>query len=215
MYSVGNVQYNESSPINKKIISLFIKRELRACVTPLVEYVFDTATDLNGPPFTAADIICDTEASCPNCGSNGMEEIHIDESMAHPEYDPSADVDDRYSCPFCGAGYAFQEDAKNCCVGQIAYQCPDCGEIITADEYDVLTNNYEGNIKDWYIVGKELGESLIRMGESVIQADSFYIWGQRLSSKNIEEETCLISICEELEILDGQKYSWAKYLKGE
>lgn len=214
MYWVGNISYSEKSPINKKIISIFLRRELKACITPLVEYVFDTATDMNGPPFTTEDIICEEEVLCPHCGSKGLEEVHIEDSMVEPEYDPLADPEDQFTCPLCGTRYPTQDEAKRCCVGQIAYQCQDCGEILTADEYDVLANNFNGDILDWYLVGEELGKALIRIGESVIQSDSFYIWGRKISSLEIEEEPCFAEICEALEILDGQKYSWAKHLKG-
>lgn len=140
----------KESPINFKIVEIFLKRELKGCITPLVEYVFDTADNLNAPPFTPADIICDSEVVCSHCGSNGLEEVHLEESMVEPYYDPEADFGEQYTCPFCGASYPSSDEAKRCCVGQIVYQCADCQEIMTADEHDSLAENSYGDIMDWY-----------------------------------------------------------------
>lgn len=204
----------KESPINFKIVSIFLKRELKGCITPLVDYVFDTADNLNAPPFTPADIICDSEVVCSHCGSNGLEEVHLEESMVEPYYDPEADFGEQYTCPFCGASYPSSDEAKRCCVGQIVYQCADCQEIMTADEHDSLVENSYGDIMDWYMVTQKLGEALIRVGEAVIQTDEFSIWGRKISSRELEEEPCFLEICSDLEILSGQRYSWESHMKG-
>lgn len=47
MYTVGEQIYSEKSPKNKKIIELFLERELKAEITSMVEYILDTGTTEN------------------------------------------------------------------------------------------------------------------------------------------------------------------------
>ena len=193
MYFAKGNQYDENSKENKKIIHMFVQREVRLCVSEFVEYVFDTATDKNAPPFTMHDVSHNGIPESPRCGSAGLEEVTLLPSMVHPFYDSSADAEEQFVCPVCMMGHPTQAEAINCCAGEIVYQCPDCQEFITAP------------VSSWWAVTDWLCEKLEEYGEVVIKNAS--IWG-RQSEEDIEKDQVILDICKDLGILQGQEHAW-------
>ena len=59
MYYVNGAPHSERSLKNQKIVALFAKREVMKNITSLVEYVFDTETLENAPPFNPGDRVRD------------------------------------------------------------------------------------------------------------------------------------------------------------
>jgi hypothetical protein len=211
MYKVNNVEYDEFSAVNKKIISMFEKREIRSDVTPMVEYILDTGTNLNDPPFSIEDIE-EPEISgvCPYCGClEDPEEVHPTNNAVLVAYDPTASEDERYQCPICGAGYATEAEARACCVGETLFVCPDCGNQYTQDEIDIA--NAEANDdafpNQWFIVSPWLCDKLRERDETVILSSC--IWG-RLSETDISEDEAIVEICKDIGILEGQQNDWSK-----
>lgn len=205
MYFAKGNQYDENSKENKKIIHMFVQREVRLCVSEFVEYVFDTATDKNAPPFTMDDVSNNGIPECPRCGSAGLEEVTLLPSMVHPFYDSSADAEEQFVCPVCMMGHPTQAEAINCCAGEIVYQCPDCQEFITADEYEDLISDCVPPVSSWWAVTDWLCEKLEEYGEVVIKNAS--IWG-RQSEEDIEKDQVILDICKDLGILQGQEHAW-------
>ena len=112
MYYVDGMPHSERSPKNQKILSLFARREVLKDITELVNYVFDTATTDNAPPFGMEDIQCEHSICCPNCGEETLEEVVVAPEMVAPEYHPEFELDERYLCPVCHTPYGTQEEAR-------------------------------------------------------------------------------------------------------
>lgn len=209
MYYVNDVIYSERSPKNQKIMSLFIQREIKQDVTSLVNYVFDTATEQNAPPFSMADLDCVSPLCCQYCGGENVDEVIVEPSMVTADYLPEGDPGEQYGCPLCGMTYATPEEAQQCCAGQIAYLCADCGGLMSQETMDEMQEE-EHDLSDaqWYLVSDWLGEKLQSYGEVVIRTDEYALWGRTFTHKPLVEESVLQKICSALQILDGQPHCW-------
>lgn len=65
-------------------------------------------------------------------------------------------------------------------------------------------------IFEWWIVTGFLFEKLRDQGEPVIEWQNLHIWGRTTTGQAILLDGVISRICEDMEILDGQKYSWAE-----
>lgn len=208
MYYVDGVPHSERSPKNQKILDLFVRKEVLKDITELVQYVFDTATTDNAPPFSMEDIQYEYVLCCPNCGEETLEEVVVEPSMVNPDYDNTADPDERYSCPVCGTPYGTQEEARQCCVGQIAYLCTNCQSLISQEQLDKMDTFPEPGKVVWYLVTDWLGSQLKDFGEIVIQTPDYSIWGWEGGSQGLTDDHAIEQICRGLGILEGQPHEW-------
>jgi len=65
-------------------------------------------------------------------------------------------------------------------------------------------------IYEWWIVSSFLYEKLRTRGEPVLEWGNNCYWGRTTTGQSILLDCVITSICREMEILDGQKYSWAE-----
>ena len=207
MYEVGTKIYDEKSPKNRRIISLFVKKEILKDVTNIVEYILDTGTNTNAPPFTWEDIeSLDEDTGCPECGENAMEEVVVEPSAVTPEYDPDADADEKYVCPICGTPYGTADDAKNCCAGEIAYRCSNCGKMMSSADYEDMIADSAVPIAHWYLVSDWFCLQAEEAGDPVIGSAS--LWGRPADAPALEEDQLVATLCRRLGILEGLPHEW-------
>lgn len=206
MYTAGGVQHSERSPKNLRIAKLFTDREVKMELTEVVEYVFDTATDQNAPPFSLDDIQSAGEVACPYCGAEALEELYLTHEVSTYRYNPDADLGEEYSCPICGSVYASEEEARSCCVGITVFQCQNCANILQEDEYDALLSDTHLDKIEWWGVTEWFVKKLQDLGETVILNPP--IWGRTPSESPIYEEDVVLEICKNIGILEGQPHEW-------
>lgn len=65
-------------------------------------------------------------------------------------------------------------------------------------------------IFEWWAVSSFLAEDLKKQGEPVCDTGSVWVWGRTTTGQAILLDGVISRICSDMEILDGQKYSWAK-----
>lgn len=167
--------------INQKIKEAFVNREVLACVTNMVNYILQQ-DDLDAP-FSYNDVENYFMPICPKCHSNyGFK----------PEtckcFDPEIDEEKP----------EFEEIT--------AYKCMDCGHIV--NNVDDLDNEPQ-EVYEWWLVTSFLGEKLKEHGEVILNNGSDYIWGRCTTGQAIMLDNVISDICADIEILDGQRYSWA------
>ena len=213
MYYAHGDRYAIDSETNLKIRKLFVAREVKANVTDLVDYIFDTAQKDNAPPFTIADIQEEMEAICPDCMAviEDVPCIACEEDLIPlMNDDPYCDPEDKYLCPLCSTPYATEAEAAECCLNEQYYQCGECGRVFSVEEYDEMI---ECNhlVREWWIVSPWLCDKLAEKGESVIKSHS--IWGRCDTIEGVHKDDIIGIICHELGILDGQLHDWSKNLK--
>ena len=65
-------------------------------------------------------------------------------------------------------------------------------------------------IFEWWIVSEYLYNKLKNENEPVLEWGNNYYWGRTTSGQAIKLDYVISRICSDMEILEGQKYSWAK-----
>lgn len=106
-----------------------------------------------------------------------------------PSYD---DIENfcQYICPECGQGYQEEVHATSCCNSK--------------DE----PQNEPQEIYEYWLVSEYLGNKLKAKGEPVLEWGLHLIWGRTTTGQAILLDGVISEICEDMEILEGQKYSW-------
>jgi len=110
-------------------------------------------------------------------------------------------------CEDCGFGYASFVERENE-DGDTVFVCDDCEREYTADEYEFLPTQ-PPEIYEWWAVSSFLGKKLADRGHCTIDGPCVHYWGRRTTGQAILLDGVISDICEEMEILEGQKYSWA------
>ena len=193
---------NYDSIKNQEIKRKFVEREVLCCVTDLVDYIIKKNYEGYDPdaPFTEEDIENYLTPVCPECYSNyGFEEIN-----------------DAFKCVECDLIYEGEPEECECHDPEydydsefepldVAYKCKKCGHILEdIDELDLE----EQEVYEWWTVTPWLGEKLKKHGEVVIELYGYSIWGRCTTGQAILLDHVISKICEEMEILEGQKYEW-------
>lgn len=111
----------------------------------------------------------------------------------------------QYVCPECGygstnSGYFDREDCEG---STTEYKCPECEH-----EFKDEPENEPQDILEWWIVTEYLYKQLLDKGEPVLEWGNNYYWGRTCSGQSIMLDSVISYICKDMEILEGQKYSW-------
>jgi hypothetical protein len=105
------------------------------------------------------------------------------------------DIENLYdtTCPYCGEVF---EDVDI---------CPDCEAEGHIEELE-----YEpAEIFEWWIVTGRFYEKLKEKGQPVLEWGNNYYWGRCTTGQAILLDYVVSQIAEDMEILEGQSYSWA------
>lgn len=93
-------------------------------------------------------------------------------------------------------------------------ECQDCGKHT---EIDVDANTCEDcfagesvEIFEWWIVSDYLLNKLAEKNQPILRTDYENYWGRTCSGQAILLDFVISEICSDMEILEGQKYSWSK-----
>ena len=97
------------------------------------------------------------------------------------------------------------EDVENLCI--------DCDEHYKDHGYesadDMRDSGADGQeIYEWWIVSSHLYNKLKENGEPVLEWGNNYYWGRTTTGQTILLDGVISRICSDMEILQGQKYSW-------
>jgi len=79
--------------------------------------------------------------------------------------------------------------------------CPNCNEYIDMEMQEIF---------EWWIISEFLYNKLRKKGYCVLDWGNNYYWGRCCTGQAILLDTSISYICEEMEILEGQKYSWER-----
>lgn len=212
-YTVGGVTYSFNSIKNQKIKDALVNREVLCCMTQEVEYILRQSIEGNieDIPFTEEDIENRYIQKCDECGetTGSFEEIFPDE-LEDEEIGTIGSAEDRNLeclCPVCQLSYSNIQEAKNCCANETIYRCSNCGKIYCESDYEDLSDEAQ-EIFEWWAVTNWLGDKLFARGESVIKSYGKSYWGRRCCGQAVSSDGVINDIANDMEILEGQKYSW-------
>ena len=181
-YEVNGKEYDVYSSANQRILDKFVNKEVYANVTDMVEFILQNSYgDTCGEaPFTNDDI---TNAYVDN--SDEIEELKEDiEELEDKQCETSISEEE----------YDFLE-------GQI-------NRIY--DKISELENEQDepNEVFSWYLVSGWLCDKLKDRGEVVIEHEN--LWGRGCCGQAISLDWVIGDICKDIEILEGQSYSWAE-----
>lgn len=112
-----------------------------------------------------------------------------------------------YTCPVCGLEYKTLQEARECCSHEDCKRCNNCGRIYGEYDFGEL-DKAQPEIYEWYAVSDRFGEKLGQYGEVVIDAWGKSYWGRQGTGQSIICDYVIEQIAYDLEILEGQRYSW-------
>lgn len=176
-----------NSSTNQKIKGQFVDRE----VICLFSYPFE---------------------ACLKAGSDGVEDMpsydEIENLYTYPEY-RGKHIDFRG-----GTSNKYEAEIKHWEELRDSYMddgATKTGNEIHKDLHEFIELETEPQeIYEWWIVTDYLYEKLKEHGEPVIEWQNLYIWGRTTTGQAILLDSVITKICSEMEILEGQRYTWAE-----
>jgi len=114
---------------------------------------------------------------------------------------PTIDQIDNFYLPTCqNCGYSGNFTVPD---NGETFICPSC-KTVTDEEPETQPQE----IFEWWIVTEFLYRKLKAHGEPVLEWGNNCYWGRTCCGQAISLDWVIGQICEEMEILSGQKYSW-------
>lgn len=121
-----------------------------------------------------------------------------------PTYEDIENIDEEI-CPKCGSSDIYKvAEADKPAPNDDCFECGSCGVLQENDELD----HQPKEIYEWWIVTEFLYRKLKTQGQTVLEWGNNCYWGRTTTGQAILLDHVISVICEEMEILDGQKYSW-------
>lgn len=119
------------------------------------------------------------------------------------------DVENLY-LPYCGdcGEHATDFEETEDDDGDTLYRCTECGREYSEDAYKHLDTTPQ-EIYEWYAISGFLAAELKAYGECILDGPICCYWGRCCTGQAVLLDWVISKICEKMEILDGQRYSWA------
>lgn len=176
------MKINHNSIKNQRIKEKFIEREVYCCVTNMVEYILKKSYEDPDAPFSYEDL----ENLYPD-HSDEIDKLEQKKEELEDKIDDEGEKD-----------YPDYEKIE-----ELRQQVSKIEEKIEQleQEQEEINEPYE-----WWIVSDFLLNKLREHGEVVIEHEN--IWGRCTTGQAILLDSVISEICEEMEILEGQKYEW-------
>lgn len=184
-YTVNGATYNYDSSINQRIKDKLVEREVYACVSDMVGDLM--RAEVEGWGYEEFENTF--YYACPDCESSNVREATEDDiSTILESFDGDYEADDIDVSEF--------------------YICEMCQKAILVED---LEGEFFEPLEFW-IVSSMFGKDLKRRGEVVMERYGGWIWGRQATGQAISLDEIINEIAKDMEILDGQKYSWANSL---
>lgn len=179
-YEVNGKEYDVYSGVNQRILDKFVDREVHANVTDMVEFILKSEDYNMDAPFTWEDV----------------ENVYVDNSSEIEELkEEIEELEDKQCEP------SISEEEYEFLEGQINKIYDKIEEL--EGEQDEPNEVYQ-----WFLVSPWLCDKLKDRGEVVIESES--LWGRGTCGQSISLDWVIADICKNMEILEGQDYSWEK-----
>lgn len=173
-----------NSPRNQRIKEDFVRREVRAWVTPEVDYILNHCYGDSAAPYSWDDV--------EHYSIDNSEEIaELSEKIEELE----AQLEE------------LQENKKDSpTIEKLKKQIKELEERKTE-----LEEETPAEVCEWWLVSGWLGNKLKEKGQYILERWGASIWGRRTSGQAIYLDEVISRICCDLEILEGQpleNYNW-------
>lgn len=194
------MKINYDSAENQEIKGMFVKREVLACFSYEMDAVLTASSDsCKGDLPTYDDIENMYYFDKENVIYKIMEEYPFEEKKMI-EYANNPETYNRR----VKKDTDFEMFLNSLSDDELTELC----EEFNIDIYDEQSTPHE--VFEWWIVTKFLYKKLQDKGQPVLEWGNNCYWGRCTTGQAILLDHVISEICEEMEILEGQKYSWAK-----
>ena len=170
-----------NSTKNQQIKRLFVDREVFANVNDIIEFIL--TNDSTDCPFSYDDIenlFVYPEHNGVHSAFRGGTEEDLNEEIER-------------------LNELIEETASGATIANIE------AEVIELENLEQQSQD----IFEWWLVSSFLGDKLIEIGEPVIKREyGGYIWGRTTTGQAILLDYAISQICQDMEILEGQKSEW-------
>ena len=196
--------YNSST--NQSIKRQFVEREVISLATSLVEYILKQHDYSDDAPFSWDDV--------ENLYMYPERSINVDGENFY-FYGGSEEDKEEFIVELEKLEEEYQDKFKNDPVtdtswnndnSEITEICKTIDKAIS--EFEELETEPQ-EVYEWWIVSDFLYNKLKDHNEVVLTDGYLTFWGRSCSGQAILLDNVISEICNEMEILDGQKYSWA------
>ena len=174
-----------NSAANSRIIADLVRREVLHCVSGTVSHL-----------VALGDSFDDSET--------------LHDLTSRPQYTHEFD----YECG-CGRCWTVEDDEPQDLIeladisdDEQQWNCRECGALVSPSDVSEIDADPIEALEFW-AVSSFLAEKLAARGEMVADVLDFHVWGRATSGQQIAADEVVGRIAEEMEILDGQAYSWA------
>lgn len=185
---------------NQEIKRKFVEREVFANVNLMADYILNKSVEDPDAPFTLEDI--ENYYSYPEWGGKVLgEELYFgggsedDKKTFLEEFDRLfLDSDDLLA------------DGE---ISEVTYEANEVAITEAKTEFEQAVEEPEpAEIFEWWIVSGWLCERLKGRGCTIIKDQN--LWGRQTTGQAILLDYVISQICADIEILEGQRNSWAK-----
>jgi DNA repair exonuclease SbcCD ATPase subunit len=190
---------DHNSSKNQEIKRKFVEREVYCCVSGMVEYILSKGYEDREAPFTMDDV--------ENIYINNSEEIE----ELNDKKEELEEQKEKFESEL--EELEWQEDSVPAFdekMGKLEEQILKLEEQISniEDEIEELENEQEEpqEVYEWWMCSGWLIDKLANHNEPVLKDEG--IWGRTCTGQAILLDGVISRICEELEILEGQRNEW-------
>lgn len=185
------------SAVNQRIMSNLVEREVIQCVSSLVHHFATNEAALDGSDYSQEDII----DLCTNRPDHSERIEEIENEISELE-DKQSDLEDELSD---GEGDRKQEIIE----AELATMKSNLSKL-ESEKDDLESEQEDGHeVYEHWAVTKWFANKLKAHGETVGELFDMQIWGRCTSGQSISIDSVIFEIANDMEILDGQKHSWA------
>jgi HD superfamily phosphohydrolase len=187
---------DRNSSVNQRIKEKFVNNEVSACVSGMVEYILNKSYEDNNTPFSWDDV---TNYIVDN--SEAIEELEqkieeIEEQKAEEIEESEEMLENEEISEFTHERNLENIEEKY--ASQISKIEEKISELNDESEYQ--------EVYEWWMVSGWLCSKLKEHGAVVLEDEN--IWGRCTTGQHMLLDGIISDICEELEILEGQRNEW-------
>ena len=199
---IEQVLRNSNSTINQNIKSKFVSQHVYCNVNSMVQYILNKGFEDSTTPFSFDDVSNYSvypeyigEYANFEGGKDEQRDAEIDrlKDLQSDLYDEIQDLpnnNDAHDVDRLSLSLETKRDTIQ-------------SEIVNLEN---LEQEYQ-DIFEWWAVSDFLAEKLNNLGHCIIESEN--IWGRTTTGQAILLDYAISQICAEMEILEGQKNSWA------
>lgn len=208
-------EINPNTSENQRILDQLVHREVLHCVSYLMDHFAKNPESLDGSDYSYDEVLdlCRQQADPKEAFyEEGYELVKDTGGISYAVTRDIATWHLKIILDDYDRGkYATLDEAKDEFLKENGEEVrdPEDSQAI-CDVLDIDVAEHDSEVFEHWAVSKWFAEKLQAHGETVGQLFDFHIWGRATTGQAISMNSVVVEIALEMEILEGQRNSWAK-----